>query len=71
MVASNWFTFFDNRLDNEAGNYNSSAFTDAWSQLTSLVKKKSFIANDADLAVLAANSNRTVTLLHSFSNVGG
>ena len=71
MVASNWLTFFDNRLDNEVGNYNSSAFTKAWSQLTSPVEKKSFIDNDANLVVLAANANRTVTLLHSFSNVGG
>ena len=71
MVASNCFTFFANWLDNKAGNYNSSAFTNAWSQLTVPVKKKSFIANDANLVVLAANANRTVTLLHSFSNIGG
>ena len=71
MVTSNWFTFFDNFLDNEAGNYNSSDFTKAWSQLTSPVEKKSFIANDANLVLLAANANRTVSLIHSFSNVGG
>ena len=46
-------------------------FSSAWSQQTTPNKKVAFISNDSDIVLLAANANKTVTILHSFKNIGG
>ena len=71
MYAINWEMFFNNRHDNNLGNQDSTVLSDAWSQTTSQIEKKSFISNDEFIVILAANANNTVTILHSFKNIGG
>ena len=71
MASINWPIFFDNRHDNNLRNQNSSALSQAWSQMTTPLEKKAFVSNDDNIVILAANSNNTIAVLHSFKNIGG
>ena len=71
MTSINWANVFNNRHDNNLGNYDSSVFSTAWSQQTTPIKKAAFITNDSNIFILAANTNTTVAILHSFKNIGG
>ena len=71
MASTNWPVFFDNRHDNDLRNQNSSVLSEAWSQMTTPIKKKAFVSNDNKIVILAANSNNTIAVLHSFKNIGG
>ena len=71
MPSINWATVFNDRHDNDLGNQDSSVVSSAWSQQTTPNEKVAFISNDNDIVLLAANSNKTVAILHSFKNIGG
>lgn len=71
MPSINWTAFFDSRHDNTAGNKNTTVYTEAWAQDKDYAVKVSFLTNDANTAILAANANDTILFLHSFKNIGG
>jgi hypothetical protein len=71
MSSINWSNFFKTRQDNNLGNFDLSIFSKAWSQQTTSIEKAAFISNDANLVVLAANTNKSMAVLHGFKNLRG
>ena len=71
MLSMNWKTFIAARLDNTAGNKNTSVFTEAW--LPEQIQDQRFqtMTADLDMVLFAADSNKKLLVLHSFKNTGG
>jgi len=66
-----WKTFIAARLDNTAGNKNTSVFTEAWSPKQSQDQHFQTLTTDPDMVFFAADSNKKLLVLHSFKNAGG
>ncbi len=71
MLSIDWKTFIAARLDNTAGNKNTSVFTEAW--LPEQIQDQRFqtMTADLDMVLFAADSNKKLLVLHSFKNAGG
>jgi len=68
----NWKTFIADRLDNTAGNKNTSVFTEAWSPEHSQEDQRfQTLTADPDMVLFPADSNKKLLVLHSFKNAGG
>ena len=65
MPSINWTAYFNSRYDNDTGNKNTTAYTEAWAQNKGHDIKISSITNDANAVVLAANTNDTILFLHT------
>jgi hypothetical protein len=70
MPSMNWKTFIAARLDNTAGNKNTSVFTEAWSPEQSQDQRFQTLTADPDMVLFAADSNKKLLVLHSFNNAG-
>jgi hypothetical protein len=71
MLSMNWKTFIAARVDNTAGNKNTSVFTEAWLPKKSLDQRFQTLTADSDLVLFATESNKMLLVLHSFKNAGG
>ncbi len=71
MLSTNWKTFIAARVDNTAGNKNTSVFTEAWSPEKSLDQRFQMLTADPDLVLFDTESNKKFLVLHSFKNAGG
>jgi hypothetical protein len=71
MLATNWSDYFTSRTDNERGNQNTTIYHSAWNPSISSAVKLSFLTNDPDTIILAADAEGTIIPLHSFANLGG
>ena len=71
MLSTNWKTFFAARIDNTAGNKNTSVFTEAWSPEKSQDQCFQMLTADQDMVLFAPDSNKKLLVLHIFKNVGG
>ena len=71
MLSTNWKTFIAARLDNTAGNKNTSVFTEAWSPEQSQDQRFQTLTADPDMVLFTADSNKKLLVLHSFKNAGG
>ena len=68
----NWKTFIADRLDNTAGNKNTSVFTEAWSPEHSQEDQRfQTLTADPDMVLFPADTNKKLLVLHSFKNAGG
>ena len=70
MLLTNWKNFIAARIDNTAGNKNTSVFTKAWSPEKSQDQCFQTLAADPDMVLFAADSNKKLLVLHSFKNAG-
>jgi hypothetical protein len=71
MLLTNWKNFIAARIDNTAGNINTSVFIEAWSPEKSQDQRFQTLAADLDMVLFAADSNKKLLVLHSFKNAGG
>ena len=71
MLSMDWKTFIAARLDNTAGNKNTSVFTEAWSPKQSQDQHFQTLTTDPDMVFFTADSNKKLLVLHSFKNAGG
>ena len=71
MLSMSWKTFIAARLDNTAGNKNTSVFTEAWLPKQSQDQHFQTLTADLDMVLFAADSNKKLLALHSFKNAGG
>jgi len=71
MLSMNWKTFIAARIDNTAGNKNTSAFTEAWSPEQSKDQRFQTLTADPDMVLFAADSNKKLLVPHSFKKAGG
>jgi hypothetical protein len=73
MLSTNRKTFFAARLDNTAGNKNTSVFTftEAWPPEKSQDQRFQRLTADQDMVLFAADSNKKLLVLHSLKNAGG
>ena len=71
MLPMNWKTFIAARLDNSAGNKNTSVFTKAWSPKQKQDQCFQTLTVDSDMVLFATDSNKKLLVLHSFKNAGG
>jgi len=72
MLSMDWKTFIAARLDNTAGNKNTSVFTEAWSPDQSQDQCFQTLTADPDMVLFATDSNKKLLVLHihSFKNAG-
>lgn len=70
MLFPNWSDYFKSRGDNEMGNKNSNKYDEVWSNPDPKTKLP-ILTNDPDTVLLAADTEGTMILLHSFTNLGG
>jgi hypothetical protein len=70
MLSTNWKTFIAARLDNTAGNKNTSVFTEAWLPEKSQDQRFQTLTADPEMVLFAADSNKKLLVLHSFKNAG-
>ena len=67
----NWKTFIASRIDNTAGNKNTSVFTETWLPEQSQDQRFQTLTADPDMVLFAADSNKKLLVPHSFKKAGG
>ena len=71
MQHSSWVNWFINHEINDTGNKNIQAFSDILSSGDSDEVKLQALVKEMDTAILAADSNKDIMILHSPKNFGG
>ncbi len=71
QMYSSWANWFVNHRNNDAGNKNIQAFSNILSSGDSNEVKLQALVEDIDNAILAADSNNNIMILHSPQNSGG